>query len=248
MERIGVAILVVGVLVTLGGIGWLMRVAFKAGLVWGVLLILGSLVSLGGTIWLLQAAFQFQFLLGIAALALAPFLIFLLLHRRESWKPTVCILVGTGIIASPIGINWAIEKFIPPGPRERDVNGEIHLTLTGVPNVDYAYLKSKENVNVLQMANPDVTDDTLQYLGGMQALTELDLNDTKITDAGLARLAPLPALAKLRLRGTSITDAGFRQHLFENERLDELDLTGTAVASKTVREWKSRKEGRKALK
>jgi len=248
LEQIGTPILIVGALVTLVGFIWLMRVAFRAGLGWGMLLILGSVISLGGTIWLLQAAFQKEFLLGVVALALAPFLIFLLLHRRKSWKPTMCILLGVGIAASPIAINWAVEKYVPKGPVETVVDGEIHLTLTGAEKVDYTYLKSKRTVNVLQMANADVNDDTLQYLANMNALVELDINDTQITDAGLVTLAKLPALSKLRLRGTKITDAGFREHLLNKEPLIELDLTGTAVASKTVREWKGGKEGRKALK
>jgi hypothetical protein len=247
LEQIGLPILIVGVLVTLVGFFWLLRVAFKAGFFWGLLLIVGSLITLGGVIWLLQEAFQVQFLLGVLVVALAPFLLFVPLHRRKAWKPTVVILVGVGIIASPIAINWFIDTFIPRGPRERVVDGEIHLTLTG-SQVDYSYLKTKNNVNVLQMANPDVTDDTLQYLADMKVLAELDLNDTQITDAGLALLAQLPALEKVRLRNTKITDAGFRQHLLDKDWLYELDLTGTEVASRTVREWKSRKEGRKALK
>jgi hypothetical protein len=247
LEQIGLPILIVGALVAFIGFLWLLRAAFKAGFFWGLLLILGSMVAIGGTIWLLQAAFEVQFFLGVAAVALTPFLLFMLLHRRRSWAPTVCILVGLGIIASPIAINWFVETFIPKGPREREVDGEIHLTLTGVKEVDYAYLKSKSNVNVLQMANPDVTDSTLRHLTEMTALVELDLNDTQITDEGLAIVAQLPALEKLRLRGTKITDAGFREHLFDKEQLSELDLTGTAVAGKTVRGWKNLKKGRKAL-
>jgi hypothetical protein len=157
------------------------------------------------------------------------------------------MLLGLGILASPLAINWVATSFLPEGPRERVVGGETHVTLTGLPDYDYATLSGKTDIQVLQMANANVTDHTLQHLQHMRVLKELDLNDTQITDVGLASLARLPALEKLRLRNTKITDAGFWQHLFDLERLDELDLTGTAVAGKTVRAWKAAKKGRKSL-
>jgi hypothetical protein len=95
------------------------------------------------------------------------------------------------------------------------------------------------------MANPDVTDETLRYLEGMEQLRELDLNDTAVTDGGLATLAKLPKLEWLRLRKTAITDQGFREHLFNKSSLMRLELTATKVASKTVREWKAAKPDRK---
>ena len=52
---------------------------------------------------------------------------------------------------------------------------------------------------VLQMANPDVTDQSLESLREMKALRELDLNGSQVTDAGLEILKELPALASLRL-------------------------------------------------
>ena len=54
---------------------------------------------------------------------------------------------------------------------------------------------------MLQMANPDVTDRTLESLKGMKALKELDLNDTQVTDAGLDILSDLPALEACGWRG-----------------------------------------------
>lgn len=101
---------------------------------------------------------------------------------------------------------------------------------------------------VLQMANSDVNDETLRYLAGLKQLRELDLNNTQVTDAGLKELAELPKLRDLRLARTKITDDGFRQYLLGKESLMNLDLTGTSVASKTVREWKSANSERKALK
>ena len=85
-------------------------------------------------------------------------------------------------------------KFVPLdlGPREKLVNGEQHLTLTGWDRKDYSILRHKPDTVVLQMANPDVTDQTLEPLKEMKALQELDLNGTQVTDAGLVVLKDLP--------------------------------------------------------
>jgi len=82
----------------------------------------------------------------------------------------------------------------------------------------------------------------------LKQLRELDLNNSQVTDAGLKELAELPKLRDLRLARTKITDEGFRKYLLSKESLMNLDLTGTNVASKTVREWKSTNSERKALK
>ena len=93
---------------------------------------------------------------------------------------------------------------------------------------------------MLQMANPDVTDQTLEFLIGMEKLRELDLDYTQITDNGLRVLKQLPALAILRLTDTKVTDAGFRDHLFDKDTLLEVDFTGTKVTTKLLREWKAK--------
>ena len=92
------------------------------------------------------------------------------------------------------------------------MDGELHVTLTGWDRhrPSTPAFCAGPAVVVLQMANPDVTDDTLDYLSGMAQLRELDLNDTAVTDAGLAKLARLGTLQSLRLKDTAITDAGFR--------------------------------------
>jgi hypothetical protein len=61
-------------------------------------------------------------------------------------------------------------------------------------------------------------------------------------------LAELPALEELRLRGTRITDEGFRKALADKATLRKLDVRSTAVASKTLRAWKSAGTGREYLK
>jgi hypothetical protein len=99
-------------------------------------------------------------------------------------------------------------------------------------------------VAVLQMANADVNDQSLESLREMKSLRELDLNGTQVTDAGLEVLKELPALAALRLARTKITDKGFRSALFAKESLMQLDLRNTAVSPETIRAWREAKPGR----
>ncbi len=97
------------------------------------------------------------------------------------------------------------------------------------------------------MANPDVTDQTLEHLKGMSALKELDLDNTQVTDAGLKVLKDLPALSALRLKNTKITDQGFQDALAGKDSLMQLDLTGTQVSRETVQTWRKAKDGRRAM-
>jgi hypothetical protein len=98
------------------------------------------------------------------------------------------------------------------------------------------------------MANPDVTDQTLEKLKGMKGLKELDLNNTQVTDAGLNVLKELPALNSLRLKNTKITDQGFQEALAGKDSLMQLDLTGTGVSRETVKAWREAKSGRRAMR
>ena len=93
------------------------------------------------------------------------------------------------------------------------------------------------------MANPDVTDLTLENLKGLNFLTELDLNNTQVTDAGLSIIKDLPALTTLRMKNTRITDQGFQMSLTEKTSLLQLDLTGTQVSLETAQTWRKAKGG-----
>jgi hypothetical protein len=99
---------------------------------------------------------------------------------------------------------------------------------------------------VLQMANPDVTDATLDLLKNMKQLRELDISNSAVTDAGLAALVDLP-LKQLRLARTKVTDEGFKDHLATMDSLMMLDLSGTDVTGETIDAWKKTRAGRKAL-
>lgn len=190
------------------------------------------------------------YMVGAAISALA--FLWLLSGAFRQWSrvrvPVYLFIAAAFFLAAPFAINHIAERFIDLGPRERVVDGETHLTLTGWDQKDYSVLRARPKAALVQMANKDVTDDTLHNLESMDGLRELDLSDSQVTDAGLATLAKLPALETLRLARTSITDAGFKEHLASKESLKMLDLTGTTVTADTVSNWKKAKQGRRALR
>ena len=172
--------------------------------------------------------------------------------RKMPWKrlkaPALLILLSLLMTGLPIVVNSALIRVTSLGPLEKIVAGERHITLTGWDRQDYSVIANRTDTIVLQMANADVKDETLRYLPGLKQLRELDLNNSQISDAGLKEISELPKLRDLRLARTKITDDGFRQYLLGKESLMNLDLTGTGVGSKTVREWKAANPERKALK
>ena len=90
------------------------------------------------------------------------------------------------------------------------------------------------------MANPDVTDATLDLLTALPRLKELTLNDAQITDAGLIKLTTLPALEILRIARTPITPDGAKAFLDEPPpQLLQLDVSGCGIPTSTLRAWKN---------
>jgi hypothetical protein len=209
--------------------------------------LLSLTLAMVGSLWLFVVAFKVRVLWAIAVLFVLPALAFVVLHWRKARAPVLVLLLAGVLGAAPYGVNYYAEHFLPRGPREKQVEDEQHFTLTGLTKTDYSVLQSKPHLVVLQMANPDVSDETLNYLRGMDRLRELDLNDTKVTDKGLAVLAELPRLEELRLARTAITDEGFQKYLADKESLRKLDLTGTKVKGKSKRDWKKAKAGREYL-
>lgn len=209
-------------------------------------IIAGLIVVAAGGIGLIMAAFRTHAAWGFVTLLVvgAPF--FIINRWARARRPVFVMLFGAALIATPYAINFVQQHLLDLGERDKMVEGERHLTLTGWDKNDYSVLTLRPDTVVLQMANPDVTDATLDFLKSMTNLRELDLNDTKTTDAGLAKVKNKP-LEILRLRNTAITDAGFRDHLLGMESLRELDLRGTKVAPATFREWKSAKAGRRGF-
>ena len=204
-----------------------------------------ALVGLGFVV-LLVVAFRTRFWWGLVVFVFPPAgLVFILRHPRTSLVPSTILFLGVLMAAGPP----AVSRLLPVdlGPRERMVDGELNLTLTGWDRKDYSVLRQKSHAVVVQMANPDVDDRTLDYLSGMYRLRELDLNHTKVTDAGLSKLQAIATLESLKLSDTSVTDAGFRQAISAMTSLRQLDLRGTRISRELVQAWKDGKPGRRAL-
>ena len=213
-------------------------------------LLAGLILALVGLLWLVIRAFRVSLAWGLGCLVFPPVAFpFALWHPARAKWPFCVLLLGLALAGGTIAVNRLVVNRLSLGPREKVVDGEVHITLTGWNQNDYAPLAQKKNAVVLQMANPDVTDETIDYLLDMSQLQELDLNDTRITDQGLRKLATLPALRILRLRGTGVTNEGFVEFLGPKESLVEIDARETAISSKTLREWKAgNKDERKYLK
>lgn len=205
-----------------------------------------------GALWLLIRAFRHHWKWGVGSVLFPPTLLaFGWLHRARNMVPLAVLLSGLVLAGGTLGVGRLISRFPPLGPRDKQVDGERHVTLTGWDRTesDYALLATLPDTVVLQMANSDVTDQTLESLRELRQLRELDLNSSKITDAGLRVLAELPKLKILRIRGTAVTDEGFRGVLLESPTLTELDARDTSISAKSLREWKNRdKDVRKFLK
>lgn len=212
-------------------------------------LITGVVLSSIAWIWLLVLAFRTRLWWGLVTFFFAPMmLVFALAFWSKTRRASILLIAGLLVSAVPFAINSVQDRIVGLDKHEARVNGEWHVTVTGWDRKDYSALKSRPDVAVLQMANADVTDQTLEILRDFSNLRELDLNDTAVTDAGLSTLAVLPKLQSLRLARTKITDDGFREHLSGKETLTQLDLRGTDVPAKSLRDWKNAQPGREYLK
>lgn len=209
------------------------------------MLVAAGVLGVIGWIWLVVRAFRQRLRWGLSVLFIPPVaILFVGLYYRKTIGPLILLLVALLLGATPYGLSYYERHFVPLKPFEQVVDGERRITLTGLQNFDYATLKESPDIVVLQMANPDVNDATLEYLQGMSRLRKLDVADSQITDHGLRLLITLPRLEELYLGRTKITDAGFQEHLSPKESLMKLDLTGTQVKGKTKRDWKKAKPDR----
>lgn len=212
-------------------------------------LITGVLLSSIAWIWLLVLAFRTRLWWGLVTFFFAPMmLVFALAFWSKTRRAAILLIAGLVVTAIPFGINAVQDRIVGLGKHASQVDGEWHVTVTGWDRKDYAELKTHPDVTVLQMANPDVTDETLELIRDFKDLRELDLNDTGVTDRGLPIIAAFPKLQVLRLARTKVTDEGFRQHLAEKPGLTQLDLRGTEVPAKSLRDWKNAQPGREYLK
>ena len=206
----------------------------------------GVIVALFAWCWLLVRAFRQNRRWGLGSLLLPPVgLIFVGRHPRRGIAPLLLCVLSLLVAAAPAGYTLCVRLDL--GPRDKLVNGQRHLTLTGWDRKDYSVLRLEPNIALLQMANRDVTDVTLESLKEMNELQELDLNGAQVTDVGLKILNQLPSLARLRLAHTKISDQGFHELLSAKESLMQLDLSGTAVTRESATTWRDAKSGRRVL-
>lgn len=207
----------------------------------------GLALLLAGWVWMVAVAWGQRRAWGLAVLLVPPTgLLFAPLHWPAARRPFLLGLVGLVAAATPPVLNRLMP--VDLGPYEVMVEGERHLTLTGWDRDDYGVLRGRGDVVVLQMANADVTDETLALVAELKGLRELDLSGSQVTDGGLVRLAGLPRLERLRLANTGITDAGFQAYLATHPTLKELDLRGTQVSREAIAAWRGAQAGRRALR
>jgi len=177
--------------------------------------------------------------LGSLALRGIPVLLGRGSARRLRWSMA---LIAGGLVVGALPFVWqkAYLAIVGLGPRERVVEGSPAVVLTGWDRDDYSFLANRPAIEILEMANPDVTDATLDLLAALPRLKELTLNDTQITDAGLAKLAALPALEILRVARTQITPDGVKAFLTTPPpQLSQLDVSGCGIPASTLRVWKN---------
>jgi hypothetical protein len=202
----------------------------------------GAVLALAAFTWLVVRAFRVSRLWGVGLILVPPLgLLFVVCHFARARAPAFLLGVAALVIAAPYAASWYERNYVPLAEYEQIVDGERRVTFTGIKGFDYGSYRWPADLGVVQMANADVTDATLDHLNKLPRLRYLDVSDTKITDAGLAKIAALPALVELRLARTAITDAGFQEHLAKQESILKLDLTGTEVKGKTKRDWKAAK-------
>src|SRR5262245_46707412 len=95
-------------------------------------LLAGAVLAVIGWLYLLVRAFRTRFLWGLAVLLFPPSgLIFPFVHWPQAKRPVGLLVLAGAIIAVPYGVNWYHNRFVSLGPREKIVDGELHITLTG---------------------------------------------------------------------------------------------------------------------
>ncbi|MDA0255548.1 MAG: hypothetical protein O3C39_05735 [Planctomycetota bacterium] len=184
---------------------------------------------------LLAATVGFCWLLGRGLVVL--------FGRREARALLVPLAVlGGGLVlgATPFAYQRLHRAIVGFGERERVIDGERAIVLTDWDRNDYSLLAERPDTVILEMGNPDVTDETLELLLTMSDLRELTLNDSAITDAGLATLARLPTIEALRLARTKITPEGLERFLETPPvNLRMIDVSGNGIPARILRAWKN---------
>ncbi|NBV47365.1 MAG: hypothetical protein EBR86_17450 [Planctomycetia bacterium] len=151
-------------------------------------------------------------------------------------------LCGLGLVvgATPLVAQRVWFAVVGLGPRERVVDGRRAMVLTGWDRQGYEFLRTRPDIEILELANPDVTDETVAILGDLPRLRELTLDGSQVTDAALATLRSFPALVTLRVARTKITAEGVRAFLEEPPpALEQFDVSGNGIPAAALRAWRN---------
>ena len=213
-ELVGVGLLLAGLVVVLSALAWLTALSWKArGILFALLVMFFTPAG--------------QITYGV-------------LHFRKAKSPLLLLLAGMCLGAVPFAFSHGFELIFGLGERERIIDGERHLVLTGWDRQDYSILQIRTDTAVLELANSNVTDATLELLLPFVKLKELTLNDSSVTDEGLKTLSQLPVLQRLRLARTKITPEGLSEFLAAAPpQLLELDVSGNSIPASMLRKWKN---------
>ncbi len=195
-----------------------------------ILVLFGLLCSTAGLLWLLVRILRLGLDRGAGRHSAA---------RRRLLNPAVVLGAGLVIGAAPFAWQRAYLAIHGLAERERIVDGERALTLTGWDRSDYSIVATRPDLAILEMSNPDVTDETLAVLRDLPRLKELSLDDSAVTDRGLAALSGLPALESLRVARTKITPEGVAAFLASPPpKLRQIDVSGNGIPAEILRAWK----------
>ena len=121
-------------------------------------------------IWLLIRAFRQDRRWGLSSLIIPPVGAGLRWPTSSEEEASRLVLFSLCLLVAAIPALYTLYVPLDLSAREKVVNGEKHLTLTGSDPKDAPDLKLKQDVTVLQMAKPDVTDESLESLRDMKVL------------------------------------------------------------------------------
>ncbi len=127
----------------------------------------GSVFAIAGLGWLVLLGFRSRWWIGLLLMFTIPLgtpLIYGLVRFRQAKRPLALFLGGVLLGAIPVAYGRGYEYLFGLGERERMIDGERHLILTGWDRTDYDILAKKSDVVVLEIGNADVTDETLEKL------------------------------------------------------------------------------------
>jgi Leucine-rich repeat (LRR) protein len=131
------------------------------------------------------------------------------------------------------GFNELLRNNRLPNLRELEASG------TGFGYYGLGSIDKLTALEVLRVADAQVSDQTMQVIGRCRNLKELDLRNNLVGDEGLKHLAKLSRLESLWLAECGVSDTGLN-HLRGLKSLQQLDLTGTLCTPAAARQLKDR--------